>query len=151
VTVLVHGEENQGAINMRVEPIWEQGEPFYGLPFPTVPAGGATLAVWPGPLLALGSDAQVVYLRTSAGACLTETTFHEAKTGGFGGTGVTYFELPAGATTIDVGQQGASSCTTIEPTIGTVTITAQPGEHWGLVPWGQPGSLKVLVLDLNGP
>ena len=151
VTVLVHGEENNGVITMRGEPIWEQGEPFYGLPFPTVAAGAATLAVYPGPLLALGGEEQSVWLRTADGACLIEPTFHEEKTGGFGGTGVTYFELPAERTIIDAGQKGAPGCTKIEPTIGTVAITARPGEHWGLVPWGQSGALKLLVLDLNGP
>jgi hypothetical protein len=149
VTVIVHGEAGAEGIQMRVEPVWEVGEPGLGLPWPSMAPTDATLSVYPGPLLALPQDESIVNIRTKDGACLLSTLFGDKQTGGFGGTGATFLVLPVGTTTIDLGSKGAPDCTKIDADMGSVTITAAAGQRFGLIPWGMSGDIKLLQLDLS--
>jgi hypothetical protein len=149
VTVIVHGEVSGGAINMRIEPIWEVGEAGVGVPFPTVEPTQAVLAVFAGPLLALSQEEGSIWVRTDKGECLISTLFGSPEEGGFGGTGATYFALPTGSVTIDVASQGTSGCTKLDPDIGSVTFNTVTGQRVGLIVWGKSGDLQLLQLDFG--
>jgi hypothetical protein len=147
VTVIVHGEARDGAIEMRVAPVWELGEPFYGGPWPDVGSDKATLAVYPGPLLVF--ETSTMTLRTSDGECLVETTFGDPQESGFGGTGAYFFVLEPGTTTLHATSRSASGCSSVDPDIGTVEISADAGDRVGIIPWGSSGKLDLLLLDLT--
>jgi hypothetical protein len=154
VTLVVHGEIASGGGDpiMRVQPIWEKGEPYYGLPWPTGDPSAGVINVITGPLFAFPDGKHTVAVRTDTGACLLDPTFNEPEDGGFGGTGNHFLLLEdQGPVKIDVSSTTVSGCVKLDPDIGTADIDTTGGKRFTLITWGMQDDLELLTIDMGTP
>lgn len=151
VTVVAHGNPQQGTIGLGTNTTWEKGEPAFGLPWPLTASDKAILMVYPGALQTLPERDAGVALANADGTCLTKDN-GEQETGGFGGNVEQFYVLNAGATQLKVAAFPASGSCKLEPDVGTVTINATAGQRVALLPWGQgAGQIQLLVVDMGTP
>lgn len=144
VTAIVYRHLVGGEYRAGLDMVFQLGEPQSSAPWPEIPDGSATLAIFAAPLAAV-SDMTAISVRTKDGDCLVDTSGAEVKA--FAGTGVTFITLPAGPLELLVASQ-PDLCVPIDPDIGRLTLDFSAGDRLGLVAWAPHGEIELITLDL---
>ena len=151
VTAIVYKELESGTDLpiLAIDPVWEVGEPFYGLPWPDVPddLGFATLAAYSGPLLGLPREWWNVGFAAKDGTCLADADGRASSS--FGGDGAQFVLLPTGTTELALGTKPSYECQLADANVGTAVITAGVGDRVGLILWAPLGVHEFMVLPME--
>ena len=117
--------------------------------WPKVPSDKAELLIFPGALLGLlPEDATTFYFVTPGQGCLKSQS-PSSQDLGFGGNIPTFFVLESGSTEVAAVPAGSGGCDGA-PTIGPVTVDAQPGDRVALLPYGSGAEdLNLLVVPVG--
>lgn len=149
VTAIVYMERASGTDEpiLAIDPVWEIGEPFYGLPWPAILPGHATLAAFSGPLLGLPRERWSVGFAAKDGTCLLDADGRASHS--FGGNGAQFVMLPTGTIDLELSARPASECRLADDDLGTATITAEEGDRVGLILWAPLGENAFMVVPME--